>query len=83
MLRRGEREPEWSDATVISDLLLTSARGLPPPRLHPRTMRKKKFPKRTPEEKAHSLEVRARALKRLEELKRRDIERAAGRRASS
>jgi hypothetical protein len=44
---------------------------------------KKKFPKRTPEEKARSLEVRAQALKKLEELKRRDIERAAERRASS
>ncbi len=37
---------------------------------------KKKFPKRTPEEKAQSLELRARALKRLEELKRRDVQRA-------
>jgi hypothetical protein len=44
---------------------------------------KKKFPKRTPEEKAQSLELRARALKRLEELKRRDARRAAERRASS
>jgi len=44
---------------------------------------KRKIPKRTPEEKARSLEIRARALKRLEELKRRDIERAAERRASS
>jgi hypothetical protein len=41
---------------------------------------KKRFPKRTPEEKAHSREVRDRALKRLEELKRRDAERAARRR---
>ncbi len=41
---------------------------------------KKKFPARTPEEKAASLELRARALKRLEELKQRDLERAARRR---
>jgi hypothetical protein len=44
---------------------------------------KKKFLKRTPEEKAHSLEIRERALKRLEELKRQDAQRAAERRASS
>lgn len=44
---------------------------------------KKKFPKRTPEEKAHSLEVRERAIRRLEELKRQDVQRAAERRASS
>jgi len=44
---------------------------------------KKKFPKRTPEEKAYSLELRARAMRRLEELKRQDAERAAERRASS
>jgi hypothetical protein len=44
---------------------------------------KKKFPKRTPEEKAYSDELRARALKRLEEMKRQDAERAAQRRASS
>ena len=42
---------------------------------------KKRFPKRTPAEKARSLELRARALRRLEELKRRDIQRAAERRA--
>ena len=47
------------------------------------TTMKKKFPKRTPEEKARSLELRERALKRLEELKRRDVERAAERRANS
>ena len=41
----------------------------------------KRFPKRTPEEKAASLALRERALKRLEELKQRDRERAE-RRAS-
>jgi hypothetical protein len=46
-------------------------------------MAKKKIPKRTPEERAHSLQVRERALRHLEELKRRDIERAAKRSASS
>jgi hypothetical protein len=38
---------------------------------------KKRFPKRTPEERARSQEVRERALERLKELKRRDVERAA------
>jgi hypothetical protein len=46
-------------------------------------MAKKKLPKRTPEEKAYSLDLRERALKHLEELKRRDLERAARRRATS
>jgi hypothetical protein len=41
----------------------------------------KKKLKRTPEEKAHSREVRERALRKLEELKRRDAERAAERRS--
>ncbi len=44
---------------------------------------KKKFPKRTPEEKAQSLALRDRAIKRLEELKRRDLRRAAERRGES
>jgi hypothetical protein len=47
------------------------------------TTMKKKFPKRTPEEKAHSLEVRRRAIERLEYLKRRDAQRAAERRTTS
>jgi hypothetical protein len=40
----------------------------------------KKFPKRTPEEKAESEALTARALKRLEELRQRDIQRDAERR---
>ena len=41
---------------------------------------KRKFPKRTPEEKARSEEIRVRAERRLEELKRLDAQRAAERR---
>jgi hypothetical protein len=44
---------------------------------------KKKFPKRTPEEKAESEALRARALKRLEELKVRDAQLAEERRRES
>ena len=41
---------------------------------------KRKFPKRTPEEIAHSEEIRVRAERRLAELKARDIQRDAERR---
>ena len=44
---------------------------------------KKKFPKETPEEKEYARELRARAMRRLEELKRQDIQRAAERRHGS
>jgi hypothetical protein len=41
---------------------------------------KKRFPKRTPEERARSQEVRERAIRHLEKLKRRDRERTVERR---
>jgi len=40
----------------------------------------KKFPKRTPQEKAEDEALTRRALKRLEEMKQRDIQRDAERR---
>jgi hypothetical protein len=86
-----DAEPVWSDSTVILDLLMDVHAGVfrllgyfsGCSIISTRTMAKKKIPKRTPEERAHSLQVRERALRHLEELKRRDIERAAKRSASS
>jgi hypothetical protein len=77
-----EPEPRWSDSTLAFELLVNIGDNVKRllGTLRRTTTMMKKFPKRTPEEKAEYEALTRRALKRLEEMKHRDIQRDAERR---